>query len=270
MTKSGKGFVWYAINSKTDYCQLSKYLAESIKNSGTEGKVAVITDAEGREKLKDDKNIDHILEVDIAKSSDDSNFLPEFDVFSLTPFTHTIKLEADMFITQNISWWWYHLCQHDLVFSHDCLDYKENKVTDFLHRKLFLQNNLPNIYNGLSYFRHSQKANSFYMLCRKIGRNWEYVRENLLKNCNDRYPTTDVVYAMAAKLFDPLRRDMVVYDFFRMIHYKNRINNTDDLTDIVSKHLPFKDSQKLIVGQHAITKPMHYHHKDFVERIHHA
>lgn len=270
MTRSGKGFIWFAINGKTDYCLLSKYLAKSIKDSGTIGHIAVITDQEGKSRLVEDNNIDQIITMEFTKSQDDNNFAPEYSVFELSPFVHTIKLEADMLVTQDISWWWHHLCQHDLVFSHDCLDYCENRVVDKIHRKLFIHNQLPNIYNGLSYFRYSQKASVFYKLCKQIHCNWNMVRTDILRNCTDLHGSTDVVYALAAKMLDPLSKDHVKYDFFKMIHYKNRLNNTDDVTDMITKHSPFRDQQKLIVGQHAITKPMHYHHKDFVERILHG
>ena len=42
----------------------------------------------------------------------------------LSPFTHTIKLEADMLFTQNTDWWWNYLWQHDQVFSYHCRNYK--------------------------------------------------------------------------------------------------------------------------------------------------
>ena len=32
----------------------------------------------------------------------------EWQVFNLTPFKHTIKLEADMLFTTNTDWWWNH------------------------------------------------------------------------------------------------------------------------------------------------------------------
>lgn len=268
MPRSGKGFVWFALNGKTDYCKLSRLLAKSIRDSGTAGNIAVITDAAGKLRLDKDANIDHVITIDVPRSQDDNNFAPEYSVFELSPFVHTIKLEADMLVTQDISWWWHHLCQHDLVFSHDCLEYTEEPVVDRIHRKLFLRNNLPNIYNGLSYFRFSQKAKDFYSLCKQIHAGWDDVKNDMLKNCTDEHGSTDVVYALAAKLLDPLAKETISYDFFRMIHYKNHLNNTEDKTDIITKHSPFWDSQKLIVGQHAITKPIHYHHKDFVERIH--
>jgi len=267
MPKSGKGFVWFAVNGATDYCALSRHLADSIRQSGTHGEIAVITDTP--EQFKDE-DIDHVIKIDVNKSNEDINFLPEYSVFDLTPFIHTIKLEADMLITQDISWWWNHLCQHDQVFSHDCLSYTGKTVVDTVHRRLFVQNSLPNIYNGLSYFRYSSSASEFFRTCRLIANNWSDVRDTLLKNCTDEHPSTDVVYALACKILDPLQTQAVKYDFFRMIHYKNKINHTDDLTDMVSKHMPFRDSQKLIVGQHSITKPMHYHHRDFVERTQHG
>ena len=41
----------------------------------------------------------------------------EWQVFNLTPFTHTIKLEADMLLDCNIDHWWYHLHQHNIAID---------------------------------------------------------------------------------------------------------------------------------------------------------
>jgi hypothetical protein len=267
MNKKGKGFIWFAINGKTDYCKLSRILAESIKSSGTVGEVAVITNSEGKEQLGNCEHIDHIIEIQFDAKKQDSNFGPEYSVFDLTPFVHTIKLEADMLITQDIGWWWHILCQHDLVLSVDCFDYKERTVKDTVHRRLFIDNRLPNVYNGLSYFRYSREARSFFAKCKSIFNNWQTVKEYILKNCHDEHASTDVVYALAYKMLDPTCERLLSYDFFKMIHYKNRINNTNDVTDMIAKHQPFVDRQKLIIGQHSITKPFHYHHRDFTERM---
>jgi len=270
MNRQGKGFIWFAIDGETQYTDLSKHLAKSIKESGTTGDVAVVTDEKGVSVLRGDDNIDHLIEVKVESRGDNNNFGPEFSVFDLSPFTHTIKLEADMLITQDVGWWWNHLWQHDLVFSNDCLDYRGNTVVDKVHRRLFMENDLPNIYNGLSFFRYSEWASRFFSMCRSIHKNWQTVREEVLKNCHDKHGSTDVVYALAYKLIDPLDQHRVKLDFFKMIHYKNLLNNTKDTTDMIEKHMPFMDQHKLIVGQHAITKPFHYHKKDFVGRIQHG
>ena len=95
--------------------------------------------------LKQDESADH--EVKWAN---------EYKAFSITPFTHTIKLESDLLWTINTDWWWHHLGQHDLVFSVNCFDYRSNVVKDTIYRKLFTRNQLPNIYNGLMYFRKQE------------------------------------------------------------------------------------------------------------------
>ena len=58
-------------------------------------------------------------------------------------------------------------------------------------------NDLPNVYNGLTYFRKSKQAQTFYNICKTITLNWEFVRDQILINCHDETPSTDVVYALA-------------------------------------------------------------------------
>ena len=268
--KEGKGFFWFAIEGKTDYVRLSGYLADSIKRSGTQGKIAVAGDPQSCERLQQLDSVDHVIPIhSIQTAIGDTNFVNEPDVFNLTPFTHTIKLEADMLITQALSWWWNLLKQHDLILSHGCLNYRQEPVIDREHRRLFKNNQLPNVYNGLTYFRYSETAFEFFKICKDICQHWDHVKSNILINCHDEHPTTDVVYALALKILDPLREQIPSLDFFRMIHYKNHLNDTNKLTDMMVKHLPMQEKSKMTVGAHAITKPLHYHHRDFPDRIHH-
>ena len=152
-----KGFLWFAQNNdNTNYVKLSVKLAESIKRHNRENKICVVTD----EKSKFES--EHVDVVKVLKQDDsaehDIKWANEYKAFALSPFTHTIKLEADMLWTTNTDWWWYYLWQHDLVFSIDCRDYRDNIVKDTTYRQLFVKNHLPNIYNGLMYFRKSTQG----------------------------------------------------------------------------------------------------------------
>ena len=71
------------------------------------------------------------------------------------------------------------------------------------YRKLFTRNHLPNIYNGLMYFRRSKKAQRFYEIAEHIVKNWKQVRTEMLIACHDEYPSTDVVFALAHRIIDP-------------------------------------------------------------------
>ena len=156
-----KGFLWFAQNnSKTDYVELSIKLAESIKKYNKENKICVVTDKKSQFEHK---------AVDVVKVLGDDNsaehdikWANEYKAFSVTPFTHTIKLESDMLWTTNTDWWWYHLWQHDLVFSVNCRNYKDQVVKYSPYRDLFVRNSLPNIYNGMVYFRRSKLAQKFF------------------------------------------------------------------------------------------------------------
>ena len=197
-----KGFLWLAQNNdKTDYVELSIKLAESIKRHNSENKICVITD----EKSKfENKFVDVVKVMKQDDSADhEIKWANEYKAFSLTPFTHTIKLESDMLWTINTDWWWHHLAQHDLVFSVNCFDYRSNIIKDTLYRKLFVRNHLPNIYNGLMYFRRSKKAQQFYNIVESIVKNWEKARTEMLIACHDKYPSTDVVFALAYRIMDP-------------------------------------------------------------------
>ena len=268
MNKRGFGFLWFAINTEnTNYAKLSIKLAGSIKALGMLGETAVACDSETRKLLCNNKDIDHLIQIpDFISSDGAQNFLNEWQAFRLTPFTHTIKLESDMLFTSNISWWWHVLKQHDMVFSHDCFDIAENKVVDQKHRRIFIQNHLPNIYNGLTYFRYCEYANSFFNLCKALTENWKSVREHILINCHDTNPSTDIIYALAKKILDPLQIKTIRYDFFRMIHFKPHISR-DSHHAIMEKYMPLLDNKKIILGGQALTKPFHYHDKDFFDKV---
>ena len=253
-----KGFVWIAQNnSTTDYMSLSVALANNIKSVCKINNVCIITD----NKTKVPKGVfDHvkILDEDIAVE-DENKFSNEYKVFKLSPFTHTIKLEADLVLPKNIDWWWNFLCQHDQVFSYHCRDYQDNVITDSPYRRLNHQNSLPDVYNGLHYFRYSRRAAEFYDICECIIKNWNYVRENILKNCHEKRPTTDTVYALANKIQDPLQQHSVRYEWFNFIHGKSNIQQSlPKNTELYNYMSPYIVNDAVYLGGNRINRIWHY------------
>jgi hypothetical protein len=261
-----RGFLWFAQNnSNTDYVELSITLAKSIKRWNRQNKVCVITDQ--RSKFENEA-------VDIVKVlvNDDSEqheikWANEYKAFDMTPFTHTIKLEADMLWAGNTDWWWYHLWQHDLVFSVNCFDYRDNVVKQTPYRKLFQRNHLPNIYNGLMYFRRSKKAQQFYNMVRDIVNNWNDVKTNMLIDCHDQYPSTDVVFALAYRIMDPTSEGLIDYDWFKFIHHKPGVNNTMRAKDQNEYLYPNRSGDAVYIGETRVSRVWHYHDKELHARI---
>ena len=219
-----KGFVWFCQNNDTtDYVKCSIELAKSIKKYNRDNNICVITDEKSKFKS------DYVDDVKVLRNDDSAmdktKWANEHKIFKISPFVHTIKLESDMLWTTNTDWWWYHLWQNDLVFSVDCKNYRDKTVRDTTYRKLFVRNKLPNIYNGLMYFRKSEKAKQFFELCKTITQNWFDVKTKMLINCHDQYPSTDVVFSLAYRIMDPTNRNLVDYDWFKFIHHKPAIQN---------------------------------------------
>jgi hypothetical protein len=261
-----RGFLWFAQNNNsTDYVELSITLAKSIKRWNRDNKVCVVTDQSSRFSNEHVDVVKVLSEDDSA--SHDVKWANEYKAFRLTPFTHTIKLEADMLWTINTDWWWHHLWQHDLVFSVDCFDYRGKVVEQTPYRKLFTRNRLPNIYNGLMYFRRSAKAKRFYEIAEQIVKNWEKVKNDVLIACHDTFPSTDVVFALAYRIMDPTAEHLIDYDWFKFIHHKPAVNNIDMAKNQNDYLYPNRSSNAVYIGETRVSRVWHYHDKDLHARI---
>lgn len=261
-----RGFLWFAQNNDTtDYVELSIKLAESIKRWNSENQICVVTDEKSR---FEHPSVDVVKVLKQDDSSEhDIKWANEHKAFALTPFTHTIKLESDMLWTTNTDWWWYHLWQHDLVFSVDCRNYKDQVVKQTPYRSLFRRNHLPNIYNGLMYFRKSRWAQNFFDNARSITQNWRQVRKTMLINCHDEYPSTDVVFALAHRMIDPTNKKLVDYEWFKFLHHKPSVNGLDNMKDQNNYLYPNKHQDALYLGDKRVSRVWHYFDKEINVRI---
>ena len=260
---NSRGFMWFAQNNNTtDYVELSVKLAKSIKqhSRNKNANICVITDE--KSKFTND-NIDLVKVLNEDESAEhEIKWANEYKSFALSPFTHTIKLEADMLWTINTDWWWYYLWQHDLVFSVDCKDYRDGVVKDTKYRQLFIKNNLPNIYNGLMYFRRSKRAHEFFTLAEHIVKNWKQVKNNMLLACHDPYPSTDVVFALAYRIMDPTMQHLIDYEWFKFIHHKPGIHNLERVQDHNQYLYPNTSGNALFLGEKRVSRVWHYHDKE--------
>lgn len=261
-TRSGamdRGYMWFALNNAdVDYIDLSRKLADSIKRHNKHNKVCIVTN----QPVNDDI-FDHVRVLKQDDSVEEQWKLSnEHKAFRLSPFTHTIKLEADMLFTQNTDWWWQHLWQHDMVFSYHCRNYRDKIVKDSFYRRLFERNDLPDVYNGLHFFRRSQRAKIFYEICEAITHNWSQVRSQILVNCHDRQATTDVVYALANKIQDPLQLHRIEFDWFKFMHNKQHINGINSAFDNDNYLMPIRVDDMLYIGGHRQSRVVHYHNKE--------
>jgi protein-tyrosine-phosphatase len=222
-----QGFLTIAQNTDIDYLRLAYVQAMSVKGVMPGSKYAVLVDEATAKQVTNQhrKVFDYVITLpeDHAKL-DQWKLANEWQVFNLTPFKETIKLEADLLFTRSIEHWWTAFRLRDVVLSLGCRDYQSNISSCREYRKLFDDNNLPDTYNGLMYFRYSQTSYNFFNIARSVYEHWTFIRDSVLKNCRDEKPTTDLVYAIVANTLGVENCTLLKCDFINFTHMKSAIN----------------------------------------------
>lgn len=147
-----------------------------------------------------DVNITIVTE-EMLPHGDLGGFNNDWQMFEITPYRQTIKLEADMVATSPIDHWWTLFEHRDVVISQCCRNFYGQPSRNRYYRKFIDENRLPDVYNAITYWRLSQTAKEFFELVRNIFENWNDYRK-LVKFPED-HPSTDFVYAMAAQIMGP-------------------------------------------------------------------
>lgn len=264
--KSQFGFLTIAQNTTVDYLNLAYHQAKNIKNTQIDNQYAVIVDAVTLTHLTNEhrKVFDYVIELPIDLAKNQSWKLSnEWQVMNLTPFKETIKLESDLLFTRDIGHWLPALRLRDICLSFNCRDYQGQRVIKSPYRKLFEVNDLPDVYNGMMYFRYSQPAVDFFKIAKNIYANWNIIQKELLL-C-DQEPTTDVVYAVTAKIVGIEKCMIPTLDFFNFVHMKSRIQGWSDgqpWTEYVNVE---HDRTMIRINNINQYHPIHYYEKDFVK-----
>lgn len=214
-----QGFVVVAVNSdSTDYVACARQLAASLHAWNADAKVCLISDREHQA-----PEFDHQIQLpwgdqDSRKHWKLSN---DWQVWNASPYRQTIKLEADMLICGPIDHWW-SMCQHrDVCISTGARDFYDRPALSRFYRRTFDNNNLPDVYNAIVYWRRSKTAQEFWSLCRQLFENWNQIR-TLLK-FSEADATTDVIYAIAAVILGPETVTMPWASYPKIVHMKKHM-----------------------------------------------
>ena len=163
-----------------------------------------------------------IVTADMLPHGDLGGWANDWQMFSMSPYRETIKLEADMIATSAIDHWWTLFELRDVVISQGCRNFYDEPADSRFYRKIFDQNHLPDVYNAITYWRLSKTARDFFDLIRNIFEHWNDYR-TLLKFPDDT-ASTDVVYAMAAQIMGPELVTLPTGLGPSIVHMKRHIN----------------------------------------------
>jgi hypothetical protein len=261
-----RGFLIIAQNTDSvDYVRCAAALASSIKQYMPKEKVALAT----MDLVVSDyaKYFDKIVELpygDLEPISD-WKLINDWQAYDASPFNETIKLEADMYIPRDISHWFNVLSSRDVVVCSKIRNFKQEISTVRAYRKFIDDNQLPDVYNAITYFKKSHNAERFFTLVRHIFENWSDYRATLKCNINEP-ATTDWVYSIACHIMGVENTTLPQFEEFSMIHMKQYINGlpTENWTNIlIHELLPHTLRVNTVPQQY----PFHYVVKDFAGKI---
>tara|TARA_R110000796_G_scaffold220113_1_gene336247 strand:+ start:1368 stop:2219 length:852 start_codon:yes stop_codon:yes gene_type:complete len=263
-----RGFLTIAQNTDgVDYLRLAYAQAMSIKLTMPDSQYCVIVDKSTNEQITDEQRLvfDHIrvLDEDYAKQ-DEWKLANEWQVFNLSPYKETIKVESDILFTRSIEHWWHAFRLRDIVLSLGTRDFKGKQAKSRVYRKIFDANQLPDVYNGLMYFRYSKTASEFFEIAEQVFKQWETVKENILKGFSYEEASTDVVYAITAKTLGVELCTLPDCDFINFTHMKNAINDWPDdksWTEMIMTEIDLPMIRINNVNQY---HPIHYQDKNWL------
>jgi hypothetical protein len=199
-----------------------------------------------------------IVTQDDLPYGDLGGYVNDWQCWAVSPYRQTIKLEADMIATSAIDHWWTLFEHRDVVISQGARDFYDEITACRRYRKTFDDNDLPDVYNAVTYWRVSETAQQFWRLVRDIFSHWPSYRA-LLRFPDDE-PTTDVVYAMAAVIMGPECVTLPQELGPTIVHMKRHIIpvSTDDWTqELIWEADPVRINT---VAQWGL---LHYHCKDW-------
>jgi len=175
-----------------------------------------------------------ILTKEMLPYGDLGGYANDWQVFYTSPYRQTIKLEADMICASPIDHWWNLFEHRDVVISQGARTFYDKPAESRFYRKIFDQNNLPDVYNAITYWRLSKTAQDFFQLVKMIFEQWDSYKK--LLRFPEETPSTDVVYAMAAQIMGPEQVTLPAGLGPTIVHMKRHINTiqsdlwTEDLT----------------------------------------
>ena len=236
---------------KTSYTKCAETLKKSILRVMPAANITIIT-------------TDMLPYGDLAKNSD-WKLINDWQVYEASPYDYTIKLEADMYIPRNIDHWWDVFKDRDVVVSSTIRNFKQEISDVRVYRRFIDDNNLPDVYNAITYFKKSNTAKQFFSIVKDIFENWEEYKK-ILKCNQTEIVTTDWVYSIACHIVGVEKTTMPTFTEMSMVHMKSFVNSsvTDNWTDtFVYECLPDQIRVQTVPQQY----PFHYHVKNFCDKI---
>jgi hypothetical protein len=246
-----KGYVIVAQNnSDVDYIRCARVLAKSIRVHDITTPICLLTDVAPD---SDTSVFNSVLTFPHGdRATREWKLDNDWQVYNSTPYDETFKIEADVIVTRNLNSWWEYCSSTELHIATGALTYRGVPATSRFYRGALDRQHLPDVYNGLTYFKRSTLAGEFYSIVRSLFESTPGI-------------DTDTVYATAASMVG-VEHCTRPHSPVRWVHMKPKINNTllDDWTQELSWELTESEFRIATFSQ---LYPVHYVVKDFAKQL---
>lgn len=256
-------------NSEYNYVEQAAVLAMSIKRHNSIP-VSIITDDEVPAGYK--QYFDKILPIEWGDMASESDWKVEnrWKVYHQSPYNETIVMDTDMLVTSNIDHLWEFYKNYDVFFTTNPVTYRGEEITSNHYREFFEENNLPNIYCALYYFKKSDFAHMFFEYLELVVKNFDKFQRYLCPKTEQEFVSMDVAIALTIKLLD-IEDDVTnkTSSVSRFVHMKPYIQNWEKARNswqkVVTAHLT--TDTDLYIGNIRQTDIFHYTEKDFLRNV---
>ena len=216
--------------------------AKSLKKIGDNKSISLITDKKHTSYLE---TFDNVIEVE--KNYDHFHVINRSKLFEYSPYDETTVIESDCIVAQNLDNWWIRNKTKDLSFISQAYTYRQELLDTTVDRKTFVENNLPNLYVAMHYFKKTDFTKQFFDLVHTINTT-EELRKKLLPNRSPKIPSMDVAVCLAAKLLNC--KDKIEYTGTdpMLIHMKPYAQGWQNPFQEWNKRINFFYGDELFVG----------------------
>jgi hypothetical protein len=214
---------------------------------------------------------DKIIPIPWDDSATESNWKIEnrWKVYHATPYRNTIVFDVDMLVLEDLDIYWKQLqknnVDHDILFTTQVVNYRNEVVTNRYYRKTFDANNLPDLYSGMYYFKKCESSKQFFGLLKTVMWNWGDFYKISLSKIPQAWCSFDVCTAITAKLLDRMYTIGDKNNILEFTHMKTHLQNVplgDKWTDKLFVDLT--SDLELIVGGIKQAGIFHYVEDEFL------
>jgi hypothetical protein len=259
-----KGYLLFAIDTKdTEYSKLAYACALTIKLTQPEeyNNISVVTNV----KHRFDKKIqvfDNVIDYQGPLGMDSRSRAYEF-----SPYQKTVLLDSDMLFLKPMDHYWDQVINLNLFITSSPQNYKGKTFSYGPYRKVFVDCELPDIYNAWTYFCKSAQAEEFFNLVKLMTDNPDPFIKKFLPGLGLNNIPTDEAFALSLCILG--LEDQAVYpewDFPRITHMKPLVQGCKEyLVDWTEKIRMLVDQRgQVTLGVWQQTELLHYVDKTII------